>query len=73
MVDVYGRIKGSYADGSMDTVAVQGTDITSTIDLDLQEYGENLMKNKTGSIVAVEPATGRSLLSSHHRLMILNC
>jgi len=61
MVDVYGRIKGSYADGRMDTMAVHGTDITSTIDLDLQEYGENLMKNKTGSIVAIEPATGEIL------------
>jgi len=61
MVDVYGRIKGSYADGNMDTLAVQGTDITSSLDLDLQEYGENLMKNKTGSIVAIEPGTGEIL------------
>jgi penicillin-binding protein 2 len=61
MVDVYSRVKGSYADGSFDTIAVQGTDIISTIDLDLQEYGEQLMKNKTGSIVAIEPATGEIL------------
>jgi penicillin-binding protein 2 len=61
MVDVYSRIKGSYADGSMDTLAVQGSDITSTIDLDLQEYGEKLMQHKTGSIVAIEPGTGEIL------------
>jgi len=61
MVDVYNRIKGSYADGEMDTLAVQGTDIISTIDLDLQEYGQNLMRNKTGSIVAIEPRTGEIL------------
>jgi len=61
MVDVYSRIKGLYAEGSMDTLAVQGTDITSTIDLDLQEYGEKLMQHKTGSIVAVEPGTGEIL------------
>ena len=61
MVDVYSRVKGSYADGSFDTMAVQGADIISTIDLDLQEYGEQLMKNKTGSIVAIEPATGEIL------------
>src|SRR4030042_1525444 len=61
MVDVYSRIKGSYAEGSMDTLAVQGTDITSTIDLDLQEYGEKLMQHKTGSIVAIEPQTGEIL------------
>jgi penicillin-binding protein 2 len=66
MVDVYSRIKGSYADGTMDTLAVQGSDIISTIDLDLQEYGELLMKNKSGSIVAIEPKSGEilSLVSS---------
>jgi penicillin-binding protein 2 len=61
MVDAYSRVKGSYAEGSMDTVAVQGADIISTIDLDLQEYGEHLMQNKTGSIVAIEPKTGEIL------------
>jgi penicillin-binding protein 2 len=61
MVDVYSRVKGSYADGRMDTLAVQGTDIVSSIDLDLQEYGEKLMQKKTGSIVAIEPETGEIL------------
>ena len=45
----------------MDTLAVQGTDIISSIDMDLQEYGELLMKNKRGSIVALEPKTGEVL------------
>jgi len=61
LVDVYSRIKGSYAEGNMDTLAVQGSDITSSIDLALQEYGELLMKNKRGSIVAIEPSTGEVL------------
>jgi len=61
LVDVYSRIKGSYADGRLDTIAVQGKDIISSIDMDLQEYGEYLMKNKTGSIVALEPKTGEVL------------
>jgi penicillin-binding protein 2 len=61
LVDVYSRIKGSYADGRMDTVAVQGEDIVSTMDIDLQEYGEYLMQNKSGSIVALEPGTGEVL------------
>lgn len=61
LVDVYSRIKGSYLEGKMDTVAVQGEDIVSCIDLDLQEYGELLMKNKRGSIVAIEPKTGEVL------------
>ncbi|HBC78879.1 MAG TPA: penicillin-binding protein 2, partial [Bacteroidales bacterium] len=61
LVDVYSRIKGSYAEGRMDTVAVQGEDIISTVDMDLQEYGELLMRNKSGSIVALEPKTGEVL------------
>lgn len=61
LVDVYSRVKGSYADGALDTLAVQGTDIISGIDYDLQEYGEKLMQNKTGSIVAIEPKTGEIL------------
>ena len=66
LVDVYSRIKGSYSNGNLDTLAVQGTDIISSIDMDLQEYGELLMKNKKGSIVAIEPVTGEvlSLVSS---------
>ena len=36
-------------------------DIISGIDIDLQEYGELLMKNKRGSIVAIEPETGEVL------------
>ncbi|HPW26966.1 MAG TPA: penicillin-binding transpeptidase domain-containing protein, partial [Tenuifilaceae bacterium] len=32
-----------------------------TLDADLQEYGEKLMQNKIGSIVAIEPRTGEVL------------
>lgn len=61
LVDVHNNIKGSYADGRYDTVSVPGANLWSTIDLNLQEYGEKLMRNKTGSIVAIEPATGEIL------------
>jgi len=61
LVDVFSRIKGSYAGGKLDTLAVQGSDIVSGIDLDLQDYGELLMKNKRGSVVAIEPQTGEVL------------
>jgi penicillin-binding protein 2 len=61
LVDVYSRIKGSYQGGNFDTLAVQGDDVISGIDLNLQEYGELLMKNKRGSIVALEPKTGEVL------------
>ncbi len=61
LVDVWSRIKGAYEDGRKDTLAVQGSDVISSMDLDLQEYGELLMNNKRGSIVAIEPGTGEVL------------
>jgi penicillin-binding protein 2 len=61
MVDVFNRTKGSFKDGKYDTLAVTGKKITSTIDAELQAYGERLMQNKTGAIVAIEPATGEIL------------
>lgn len=61
MVDVHGREKGSYMDGQYDTIGVSGSRLTSTIDLDLQQYGELLMQNKIGSVVAIEPQTGEIL------------
>jgi len=61
MVDVFNREKGSFRNGLYDTVSVVGEDLTTTLDADLQAYGEELMKNKRGSIVAIEPGTGEIL------------
>ncbi|MCJ7820249.1 MAG: penicillin-binding protein 2 [Bacteroidales bacterium] len=61
LVDVHNNIKGSYADGRYDTTSVPGTNLYSSIDLRLQEYGGRLMQGKTGSIVAIEPSTGEIL------------
>jgi penicillin-binding protein 2 len=61
MVDVHNRIKGRYRKGRYDTVPVHGANITLTIDAELQAYGEALMKNKIGSVVAIEPSTGEIL------------
>jgi len=61
LVDVHNRIKGAYKEGKYDKKAQLGKDITSTISLDLQSYGEYLMQNKIGSIVALEPQTGEVL------------
>lgn len=61
LVDVHNRIKGPYANNKLDKNANVGSNIISTIDADLQEYGEKLMKNKIGSIVAIEPSTGEVL------------
>jgi len=60
-VDVRGRIKGKLEKGRYDTAAHVGKNVALTIDIDLQNYGERLMKNKTGSIVAIEPTTGEIL------------
>ena len=61
MVDALNRPKGSFMDGQYDTLAVAGDGLVSTIDRDLQIMGEKLMKNKMGSIVAIEPSTGEIL------------
>jgi penicillin-binding protein 2 len=61
MVDVHGREKGPMRGGRIDTTAVAGKNITLTLDIDLQSYGELLMQNKSGSIVAIEPSTGEIL------------
>jgi penicillin-binding protein 2 len=61
LVDVHNREVGSYDNGSEDVCSVPGTSIWSTLDLRLQRYGEELMKNKRGSIVAIEPKTGEIL------------
>jgi penicillin-binding protein 2 len=55
----YNRVIGSYKDGKYDTIAVQGEDINLTLDAELQKYGEQLMINKRGGIVAIEPKTGK--------------
>ena len=60
-VDVHNRVKGKYKNGDFDTLAIAGKDIYLSIDAQLQYYGEQLMKNKKGSIVAIDPKTGQIL------------
>lgn len=59
--DNLGRIVGKYKAGAEDTAAVAGSDLVSSIDIELQHYGERLMQRKTGSVVAIEPGTGEIL------------
>jgi penicillin-binding protein 2 len=61
LVDVHNRSQGSYENGVYDTLPEPGKHITSTIDIDLQSFGEQMMYNKRGSIVAIEPQTGEIL------------
>jgi penicillin-binding protein 2 len=61
LVDVHNRIKEKYAEGQYDKQAKTGRDLISTLDIQLQEYSERLMRNKKGAVVAIEPATGEIL------------
>lgn len=55
------KIEQRYADGEFDKDAIPGDNITTTIDAELQHYGQMLMDNKVGSLVAIEPSTGEIL------------
>ncbi|MBO4447341.1 MAG: penicillin-binding protein 2 [Bacteroidales bacterium] len=59
--DSRNRVQTAYNEGKDDQMAVPGKDIITTIDARLQQYGQQLMQGKKGSIVAIEPATGEIL------------
>lgn len=59
--DAIGVETSRFEDGKYDTLAQQGESITISIDAEIQEYGELLMQNKRGSIVAIEPESGEIL------------
>ena len=59
--DKFNRSIESYKNGAYDTISVPGKDVTITIDARLQAYGEYLMQNKRGGIIAIEPSSGEIL------------
>lgn len=59
--NVRGIEKGAFNSGTFDTLSVPGNNLTTGIDLELQQYAEFLMNGKSGSIVAIEPSTGEIL------------
>ncbi len=59
--DRFNKEIGSYKNEIYDTLPIPGKDLTLTIDSKLQQYGESLMANKRGGIVAIEPSTGEIL------------
>lgn len=61
MKDALGKIQGKYQGGAHDIPPQSGKNLTLSIDIELQEYGEKLMQNKIGAIVAIEPETGEIL------------
>lgn len=61
ITDVNNKTVGRYMDGKYDTLAIPGKPLYCSIDAELQEYGEKLMRGKKGAIVAIEPSTGEIL------------
>ena len=59
--DRFNRIIGPYEYGNYDTASKAAENLTLTLDSDLQNYGESLMQNKRGGIVAIEPRSGEVL------------
>jgi len=59
--DNVGRRVGPYRNGKDDIPAQSGSNLLTSIDIDLQGYAEKLMANKTGSVVAIQPKTGEIL------------
>jgi len=59
--DRFNKNIGPFKEGTLDTLPQPGKDITITIDSELQAYGELLMKNKRGGIVAIDPQSGEIL------------
>ena len=61
MRDSRGRMQGSYQNGALDKTAKAGTDLYTTLDIQLQLLAEELLAGKIGSAVAIEPKTGEML------------
>lgn len=58
LVDVMNRQQGSYLGGDLDDPAKPGKNLISTLDIELQAYGEELMEGKIGGAVALDPNNG---------------
>ncbi|MDY7395318.1 penicillin-binding protein 2 [Aureibaculum sp. 2210JD6-5] len=59
--DRFNNVIGPYKGGAYDTLAIVGKDVNITLDIKLQKYAEDLMINKRGGIVAIEPSSGEIL------------
>lgn len=60
--DIKLRDVGSYKNGELDKDQVTGKDITLTIDYDLQRMAQEMLVNKKGAVVAIDPNTGEILV-----------
>ena len=60
--DIRLRNIGPYKNGTLDKEVITGKDITLTIDYDLQKLAEEMLVNKQGAIVAIDPKNGEILV-----------
>ncbi|WP_407532129.1 penicillin-binding transpeptidase domain-containing protein [Elizabethkingia miricola] len=60
--DIKLRNIGSYKNGEQDKNVVTGKDIALTIDYDLQKIAEEMLIDKHGAIVALDPSNGEILV-----------
>ncbi len=56
--DNFNRPTEPYKKGALDTPEIAGSSLELYLDAELQQYGERLMANKIGSVVAIDPKTG---------------
>lgn len=59
--DKFNVDQGSFMEGKYDIQAKAGMNLYASLDAELQAYGEQLLQNKIGSIVAIEPSSGEIL------------
>lgn len=66
LINAMGQNLGSYQDGAIDEAPTRGSDLHTTIDTELQLLAEDLMEDKRGAVVALNPNNGSvlSLVSS---------
>ena len=60
-VNAFGQSLGLYDDGEMNISPTKGADLLTSIDADLQKLAEELMENKKGAVVAMNPHIGEIL------------
>lgn len=61
IVDRTMNVVGPYKDGDYDNPVKSGKTVNLTIDFRLQELAEQMLKNKRGAIVAIDPSNGEIL------------
>lgn len=60
-VNAFGQALGDFEENEIGRNPVQGSDIISTIDTELQIFSEKLMEGKRGAVIAMNPNTGAIL------------